>query len=447
MRVGESPPRCGVPTHSNAMGFAAILFHVKDTQLAWELLLLLAATLFQPINSYANPIIPTGPVPAGDGVNIHFTHAKPGEMKLLAYSGITWIRMDFVWEAIEKKPGVYDFSNYDFLMHDLDANHIHPLFILDYGNPLYEKDSPSTDAARTAFAKFAAAAVNHFANRGAIWEIWNEPNGGFWKPKANVDDYAKLALVTGKAIHEAQPDEVYVGPGTSGIDLKFCEGCFKAGCLADWSAVSVHPYRQGGPESAVEGYKKLADSISKYAPAGKIVPILSGEWGWSTGWKKMTPELQADYLARQWLINQWQHVPISIYYDWHDDGTNPKDPEHHFGIVDNAYQPKPAYRAAKTFTMQLNGFSFDRRLATERGEDYLLLFTRANDARMVVWTTSKQQTIVKIAAPDGDVTGFSVVGEALPKMQAVGGALALPATSSPQYLIPVGASKGFYERK
>ncbi len=409
--------------------------------------MILLAALFQPRPTQADPVIPTGPVPAGVGVNIHFTHAKPGEMKLLADSGITWIRMDFVWAAVEKSPGVYDFSNYEFLLHDLDANQIRPLFILDYGNPIYQKDSPNTDASRAAFAKFAAASVTHFARRGVVWEMWNEPNGGFWKPKANVDDYAKLALATGQAIHSAQPNEIYIGPGTSGIDLKFCEACFKAGCLTDWSAVSVHPYRQGAPESAVDGYKKLSEKIASYAPTGKTIPIVSGEWGWSTAWKKMTPEIQADYLARQWLINQWQHIPISIYYDWHDDGTNPKDAEHHFGIVDNAYQPKPAYQAAKTFTTQLNGFTFDRRLATDRAEDYLLLFTKDNDARVVLWTTAPQPTIVKVPAPDGDMTGFTVVGDPLAKMQPANGTISQPATASPQYLIPAAGAKTFYVSK
>ena len=48
-------------------------------------------------------------------------------------------------------------------------------------------------------------------------------------------------------------------------------------------------------------------------------------------------------------------VPISIWYDWRDDGDNPKNPEHRFGLVhreyhegrDPVYDPKPAYQAMK----------------------------------------------------------------------------------------------------
>lgn len=41
-------------------------------------------------------------------------------------------------------------------------------------------------------------------------------------------------------------------------------------------------------------------------------------------------------------------VPLSIWYDWHDDGQDPKEKEHNFGTVTWDYQPKPAYLAAQT---------------------------------------------------------------------------------------------------
>jgi len=40
--------------------------------------------------------------------------------------------------------------------------------------------------------RWAVAAAHHFRNRGVLWEMYNEPNIGFWKPKPNVDDYIAL---------------------------------------------------------------------------------------------------------------------------------------------------------------------------------------------------------------------------------------------------------------
>ena len=39
---------------------------------------------------------------------------------------------------------------------------------------------------RKAFARWAAAAARHFQGRGILWEVYNEPNTKFWKPKADV---------------------------------------------------------------------------------------------------------------------------------------------------------------------------------------------------------------------------------------------------------------------
>ena len=47
-----------------------------------------------------------------------------------------------------------------------------------------------------------------------------------------------------------------------------------------------------------------------------------------------TAQLQGDYLARSWLVNLSQSIPLSIWYDWKNDGTDPTDPEDNFGTVD-----------------------------------------------------------------------------------------------------------------
>jgi polysaccharide biosynthesis protein PslG len=97
----------------------------------------------------ASPILPDGL-----GVNIHFTDAKPGEMKMLAEAGFRWVRMDLAWNDTERQQGRYDFSRYDHMMEGLTPYGIRALFILDYTNPLYDGGlSPYTDEGRKAFAQ------------------------------------------------------------------------------------------------------------------------------------------------------------------------------------------------------------------------------------------------------------------------------------------------------
>ncbi len=393
--------------------------------------------------------LPELAVPGALGVNIHFTDPKPGEMEMLAKAGFKWVRMDFSWGGTERKKGEYDFSAYERLLKALEPHGIRAIFILDYGNRLYDGGvSPNSDEGRAAMAKWAATAVTHFKGKGVVWEMWNEPNIFFWKPKPNVLDYAKLALTVGKAIRQSEPDELYVGAATSEIDLGFLETCFKAGLLEFWDAVSVHPYRQKDPETVCEEYRKLRLLIAQYAPKGKAIPILSGEWGYSGAWNKFEEERQGKYLPREFLVNLYNEVPISIWYDWHDDGVDPKEAEHHFGTVHNpylkgqtpVYEAKAGYKAMEALTSQLGGFAFSKRIALESGDDYCFLFSRNDEVRLAVWTT-KAAHDVNIPASTGKFKVTDYLGRAGADAEAKPEGLKIAVTDAPQYLVAVGSNE------
>ena len=381
---------------------------------AMALLLCLATSGCARSECTSAPPIGSTPITDGLGVNIHFTDPRPGEMKMIADGGFRWVRMDFKWDLTETVAGKYDFAPYDRLMAALEPYKIRALFILDYNNSLYDGgDSPRTEEGRQAFARWAAAAAKHFHGRGITWEMYNEPNHVFWRPRPNVADYIKLALAVGKAIRQATPGETFIGPATAGVDFAFLEACFKAGLLEYWSAVSVHPYRQTDPETVIEDYCRLRQLIGSYAPQGKQISIISGEWGYSSAWRGMNEEKQGERLARQWLTNAANGVQISIWYDWHDDGPDPNDAEHHFGTVSHAdkaevdsnemtYDPKSAYLAAKTLTSFFDGYRFVKRVEVGGATDYVLLFRKGNETRLAAWTTSPiaHNVVIKTSAPD-----------------------------------------------
>src|SRR5439155_6688489 len=107
------------------------------------------------------------------------------------------------------------------------------------------------------------------------------------------------------------------------------------------------------------------------------------EWGYSSVWRGMTEEEQSIVFARELLTSVANQIPISIWYDWRDDGSDPGEAEYHFGLVRNTYQPgrdqvyepKPAYRAARTFSEYFNGYVFHERLPVGRDDDYVLVFS------------------------------------------------------------------------
>jgi hypothetical protein len=262
--------------------------------------------------------IPGPNVPDGLGVNIHFTNPRPGEMRMLAATGVRWIRMDFAWGATETHKGQYNFAAYARLITALRRCHIRPLLILDYGNPLYQHGAfPTKPAARDAFATWAAMAIKTFRDYGIMWEMYNEPNG---MGHATPAQYARLAIEVGQAIHKADPHALYVGPALAGIDRPWLKRILQDGVLKEFEAITVHPYRQTPPETVVADYANFRQLIAHYAPAGKVIPLISGEWGYSTSWMKRNANRQGKYLAREFLTNLMCHIPLSIWYDWHNDG-------------------------------------------------------------------------------------------------------------------------------
>ena len=136
--------------------------------------------------------------------------------------------------------------------------------------------------------------------------------------------------------------EILMGPTCSGIDLTYIQGVLSAGGGEYLDVITVHPYRSGPPESVSNDFKNLRNLISSF---NLTLPIFSGEWGYPTckdpcvpgGFSGMNEDIQAKYLARQWMINAMNGIGISIWYDFKDDGTNETMREETFGTVGYQY--------------------------------------------------------------------------------------------------------------
>ena len=266
----------------------------------------------------------------------------------------------------------------------------------------------------------------------------------------------------GRAFRLAAPNEKLIGPAT-GLDWPFLEACFKAGLLDYWTAVSVHPYRQTDPEEAANDYCRLRKMIEHYrtrsgsdgnnrtslASANVEISIVSGEWGYSSGWRGMSEEKQGALLAREMLTNLANDIPVSIWYDWRDDGTDPNESEHHFGLVRNAYhdgrdplfEPKAAFLAAQTLSVFLDGYTYQRRLPVGSDSDYILVFSKGNELRLAAWTTSTSAHRIAIPGKEGAFRITKHNGENAGTVSAAQEGLRIDLSTSPLYLIQQSANR------
>jgi len=378
-------------------------------------------------------------IPNSFGVNVHFTGDRP-DLDLIRDGGFRVIRMDFSWSAIERQEGVYDFekAGYDALTAGCLKRGIRIIYILDYSNRLYEQEqSVRTEAGRKAFAAFAEAAARHFSGKGILWEFWNEPNiKQFWVPQPDVENYCKLVAEAAPLVRKADPSGILLAPATSGIPFDWLETCFKQGLVQWIDALSVHPYRAQPPETVLKDYDRLRKLLEQYAPQGRQIPMISGEWGYSNiNWdkKRLPDEQQARYLVRMFLINLYQKIPVSIWYDWKNDGADPNEREHHFGTVERDLTPKAAYRAAQALSSALGGYTIEKQLAPANEKDIVYLLSKGNRRALALWTTdTDHEMTLPFAAAEGALV--DMLGRRTPISRQTD-QLKLAISGSPQYLL------------
>jgi hypothetical protein len=400
--------------------------------------------------------VPAPVLPAGVGVNIHFVKGRQRDLDLIAAAGFKFVRMDFSWSGIESKSGEYNWADYDELVSNLAQRGLGAVFIFDYSNPVYEAAvtsrnpvtgeshettaSPQHAESVAAFARWASASARHFHGRRIIWEIWNEPNISFWSPKPDVGQYTALALAAAKAVRAAEPQATIVGPASSGFPWEFLEAFLKSGILDYLDGVSVHPYREYrlAPETASADFKRLRQIIDRYAPAAKkgTIPMLSGEWGYASHARGVSLETQAAFAVRQQLANLLDGVPLSIWYDWTNDGPDPNEREHNFGVVGGDLSPKPAYVAMQTMTRELSGYRIAKRIPLASDLDYALLCANPKgDQKLVVWTTGvPHETVVEPLVPGGEAVTIAAWNGQTSKPTVASGRFKIQLDPAPRYV-------------
>ena len=341
---------------------------------AWASLLAitLAAILLTPGLSRADlaaDLAAPGDTPQmrGLGVGGHFGRMPNWDIDklipLLKQMGVQYVRDEWGWDAIEKTKGVYEM--YPAGQHKLDALNaagIKVIFILDYGNKLY--DNPLDP---DAFAKFAAWAAKTYKGKVAAWEIWNEPdNFMFYKqyggPRDGSNDSiwnAKYSELVGKAtaaIKAADPDAIVIHNNEG----KAWENALKyhPTDYAQTDGVDVHPYPTNPQKEGVESRTPELDLNSNTWPKaalGHSVQCWVGECGMSTWTPKdpahvhftpVTEPFQAACEVRTVVQGLVYGVKAWCIYDFVNESDNPNDVESNFGLVrdyTHNYEPKAFY--------------------------------------------------------------------------------------------------------
>ncbi|HVJ54308.1 MAG TPA: cellulase family glycosylhydrolase [Aliidongia sp.] len=358
--------------------------------------------------------LPSGVLEGGAGVNVHFLDGHAADLARIKAMGFHIVRTDLRWSAVETTPGIYDWSHIDKFVGEVREAGLRPMLILDSSNKNYEPEievtehtgethkvlaSPATPEAVAAFAKFAAAAAKRFEDAQPIFEIWNEPDWGAWRPHPDAEAYGKLEAATCHAMREAVPKATIVGPALAQLPSQvpgagtYIQHMLAAGDFDCLDGLTVHPYRSTDPSTVSADADTLRAMMRRASHNGHLAeaPILYGEWGWSSWAKGPSPERQGELAQAMLLTAIHEHVPIAIWYDWQDDGTDRGNKEHNFGLLDHDGAEKPAAKAVGELFKRLAGAHYEGD-APGAGKDASALLFRGADGHRVVaaWSVTAQ---------------------------------------------------------
>jgi hypothetical protein len=382
------------------------------------------------------------------GVNVHKDQSIVSSAMMPLCEAAQVTRQDGWWRNIEpSQKGVYDWTFTDGWMaavnrskgNNCAAGQSNPMlqhFLLMGGNHLYtgeDKTSPTTQAAVAGYTNFVVAMMSRYAGQGILWEIYNEADleARGW----TVGQYSALLTSVGKAVraNSAIASEVIIGPSTSTVNCNYVRTLKSDGALQYVDAVSVHSYTAGGPEQMRSQYAAMRQVV------GPNIAVLSGEWGWATCTDSngrpsncvggTMPDVvsvrdQAMYVARQWLVNALDRIPLSIVYEYTngdgDKGTayDRTQAEMNYGMrMRESGAAKPAYNAAVTVQKFVGRRPFLSQLGDiQSNVEYVLAFGSEGDgppavaAELLDGKTSRSNSTVGDVAEVFAVWTLSAVG-------------------------------------
>jgi hypothetical protein len=348
------------------------------------------------------------------GVMTHFAHGwDPVWADIAALRGITSVRDELYWDAVEREKGVFAFPlQFDGYMDALKRNGIAPLIVLSFENRNYDDgNTPYTNEAFSAFARYGTEVLKRYGSQIQTIEIWNEYNGTFCKGPATADragTYARMLREAYGQVKQLRPDVTVLGGSTAGIPLPYWEKLMQNGGLQSMDALSVHPYRYNAPPEGLESEITALQALVRKYNGGETKPIWVTEIGWGTqsasasGMVEIDEATQARYLVRAYALLLSAPVERVYWYLLRDyeDFT--------MGLTSADARPKLASFALQVMAREFLNAQFVRRELSSAGL-YSILFVRPSGEEVrVIWAL--QPTTI---APTGATRVVDIEGRFL----------------------------------
>lgn len=245
--------------------------------------------------------------------------------------------------------------------------------------------SVPTDAAWRAYVR---AMASRYRGKIRLYEVWNEPDLGFWR--GTTDDYIRLLRSAAAEIRAADPGaKVMTGGFATALEHagRAANPDLQERVLAEATdAFDVHAFHQHGlfPEfrDAVSGeLRRLRAGMPNRRP------LCFNETAVSSAF--IGEAKQAETLTKKLVYAMAIGAVGYTWYDLRDDGTDPANMEHNYGLLKEDFTPKAAFVAFRECVRRLRGHCRMGRLRPDgagRESDLFAPVFQSPDSRVaVVW--------------------------------------------------------------
>lgn len=291
-----------------------------------------------------------------------------------------------------------------------------PVAVLAYGHPSYDGGGqPSSPRALAGYGSYAQYVANRISSLNPLVEVWNE-----WNLKAGsvaasgaqgeTQTYVALAKTIKDSLSPGYPNiDILVGAVGDDIDWLWTQDAISKGLLSYGNGLSIHLYNhcmrspnRVGADELVDRLDVLRDLVDIRQPR---YPIYVTEFGWPTSTGACgVSEIDAAVHATRFLaeVSTRPLVRGVWSYDLQDDGTDPTNREHRFGLLtaESVPKEKPAACALRSIVK----FIKNRPAYVRRKSGVNVAGYQANGQSMVViWAdaaVSQPDKQVKIVTPD-----------------------------------------------
>lgn len=320
------------------------------------------------------------------GMNAHLNRATPTDLEreaaLMASLGFNAVRAGSSWLDVQRNNAEqWDWTNSDQIYKTLARYNIKTIQMI-LGTPRWASsgDIDAKDWRDWAYlppkrmedlAAYLRATAERYDKQVAAYEIWNEPDISFWR--GTPEQYAQYYDAAQTAIKSVNPRAKVMNGGFSETKRQpnFIP-YFTSHITQKPDIFAYHTHQQ------FSNLVRAGDDVKNYLSEAKWqgMPVWLNEAGFSSS-GQLTERDQVSALLKKYTYAASLGYAAYFWYDLRNDGTDPNELEHNFGLVRRDFTPKASAVAARTLTAQLGGKRFVRRLPSPPNI-YALLFEGKN---------------------------------------------------------------------